>query len=104
MTKLSAMSKRSWVNAYLKADDRIVEGFTLYPKELKSDFENELKRFVLNVYVYVFNVYVPKSNVVSLKNVRWIRFKMNSSNISLLPPSPGVFHQHILRSYWLAPI
>ena len=29
---------------------------------------------------------------------------MNSSNISLLPPSPGAFHQHILRSYWLAKI
>ena len=65
-------------------------GIYIIAKELKSDFEKELKRFVCYVYV-------PKSNVVSVKDA--IRFKMNLSDISLLPPSPGAFHQHILRSY-----
>ena len=57
-----------------------------------------------NSWNALYNVYVPKSNVVSVKDARWIRFKMNSSNIALLPPSPGAFHQHILRSYWQAKI
>ena len=56
-------SNKAWVNAYLQADFKIVEAFTLYPKELLSDFEKEIERFVCNVYV-------PESNVVSVKDAR----------------------------------
>ena len=89
-------SKKTWVNAYLQAENKIVEAFTLYPKELVSGFGKEQEQFVCYVYV-------PESNVVGVKGARWIRFKMNLSNISLLPP-PGTFHQHILRSHWHAKI
>ena len=72
-----------------------MEAFTSYPHNLTTNFERELERFVCNVYVL-------KVNFSNVKDVRWNRFKINSSNISLLPPSPGALHQHTLRSYWQA--
>ena len=89
----SGKSKQTWVKAFLEAEENTVEAFTSYPHNLTTNFEREFERFVCNVYV-------PKVNFSNVKDVRWNRFKINSSKISLLPPSPGALHQHTLRSYW----
>ena len=90
-------SKKTWVKAFLSADQDIVDALVSYPKKLISENETELERFVCQVYV-------TKSNISKLNIARWIKFKSNSSNLSQLPPSPGSFKQHILRSYWQAHI
>ena len=95
--KFSGNSKQTWVKAFLEAEENTVEAFTSYTHNLTTNFGRELERFICNVYV-------PKVNFSNVKDVRWNRFKINSSNISLLPPSHGALHQHTLRSYWQANI
>ena len=98
---LKSLNGRNTINDLLQlyrsagADDKIIEAFASFPHDLTADTESELERFVCDVYV-------PNKNISKVKEARWIKFKINSSNISSLPPTLGALHQHLLRSHWQA--
>ena len=92
---LSGKGKVSCWKAFLEADDSVLNALAKLGREEEpgTDIKVGIKRFVCQLYL-------PRTDITTVKELRWFLFRKKQAESDKLPPTQAALHQAILRAHF----
>ncbi|KAL9960825.1 hypothetical protein ACROYT_G034330 [Oculina patagonica] len=86
---------RSCWKEFLEADDSILSSLGNLGREEQPDVEIKS-----GIEKFVCQIYVPKTDLTTVKELRWSLFKKKQAESDRLPPTQAALHQATLRAHF----
>ena len=92
---LSGKGKVSCWKAFLEADDSVLNALAKLGREEEpgTDIKVGIERFVCQLYL-------PRTDITTVKELRWFLFRKKQAESDKLPPTQAALHQAILRAHF----
>lgn len=92
----SGKEKLSCWKAFLEADDSILNALAKLAREEKPDTDIKVK-----IERFVFQLYLPRTDETTVKELKWFLFRKRQAECDRLPPTQASLHQAIMRAHFL---